>query len=118
MLGRIDAASNLSADAGRSWAALATAAARARAAATNSRRRWVIVASRLSSSDELTALEYVWMRFRIPKSPASAVTELTRDGEYVVLETVFSVNSQAVTLHERVPLIPGLDLPIQVMLRV
>ena len=49
---------------------------------------------------------------------STAVTKLTRDGEYVVLETVFSVNSQAVTLHERVPLIPGLDLPIQVMLRV
>jgi hypothetical protein len=49
---------------------------------------------------------------------STAVTKLTRDSEYVVLETVFSVNSQAVTLHERVPLIPGLDLPIQVMLRV
>jgi hypothetical protein len=49
---------------------------------------------------------------------STAVTKLTRDGEYVVLETVFSVNSQAVTLHERVPLVPGLDLPIEVMLRV
>jgi len=49
---------------------------------------------------------------------STAVTKLTRDGEYVVLETVFSVNTQAVTLHERVPLVPGLDLPIDVMLRV
>ena len=49
---------------------------------------------------------------------STAVTKLTRDGEYVVLETVFSVNSQAVTLHERVPLVPGLDLPVDVMLRV
>ena len=49
---------------------------------------------------------------------STAVTKLTRDGEYVVLETIFSVNSQAVTLHERVPLVPGLDLPIDVMLRV
>ena len=49
---------------------------------------------------------------------STAVTKLTRDGEYVVLETVLSVNGQAVTLHERVPLVPGLDLPIEVMLRV
>ena len=49
---------------------------------------------------------------------STAVTKLTRDGESVLLETVFSVNSQAVTLHERVPLVPGLDLPIEVMLRV
>ena len=48
----------------------------------------------------------------------TAVTKLTRDGEYVLLETVFTVSSQAVTLHERVPLVPGLDLPIEVMLRV
>ena len=49
---------------------------------------------------------------------STAVTKLTRDGESVVLETVFSVNAQAVTLHERVPRVPGLDLPIDVMLRV
>ena len=49
---------------------------------------------------------------------STAVTKLTRDGEYVLLETVFSVNNQAVTLHERVPRVPGLDLPIEVMLRV
>ena len=48
----------------------------------------------------------------------TATTKLTRDGEYVVLETEFSVNGQAVTMHERVPLVPGLDLPIEVMLRV
>jgi hypothetical protein len=48
----------------------------------------------------------------------AAVTKLTRDGEYIVLETVFTVNSQAVTLRERVPLVPGLDLPVEVMLRV
>ena len=49
---------------------------------------------------------------------STAVTKLTRDGEYIVLESVFSVNNQAVTLQERVPLVPGLDLPIEVMLRV
>ena len=50
--------------------------------------------------------------------PDTAVTKLTRDGEYVVLETVFTVNKQAVTLNERVPIVPGLDLPVEVMLRV
>ena len=49
---------------------------------------------------------------------STAETKLTRDGEYIVLETVFTVNKQAVTLNERVPLVPGLDLPIDVMLRV
>jgi len=48
----------------------------------------------------------------------TAVTKLTRDGDYVVFETVFTVNNQAVTLNERVPLVPGLGLPIEVMLRV
>ena len=48
----------------------------------------------------------------------TAVTKLTRDDDYLVLETVFTVNSQAVTLNERVPLVPGLDLPIDTMLRV
>ena len=49
---------------------------------------------------------------------STAVTKLSRDGEYVVLETVFTVNNQAVTMNERVPLVPGLDLPVEVMLRV
>jgi hypothetical protein len=49
---------------------------------------------------------------------STAVTRLTRDGEYVVLETVFTVNNQAVTMNERVPTVPGLDLPVEVMLRV
>ena len=53
-----------------------------------------------------------------PFGEGAAVTKLTRDGDYVVLETVFSVNTQAVTLHERVPLVPGLDLPIDATLRV
>lgn len=48
----------------------------------------------------------------------TAVTKLSRDGENVVLETVFTVNNQAVTLRERVPLVPGLDLPVDVTLRV
>ena len=48
----------------------------------------------------------------------TAETKLARDGEYIVLETVFTVNKQALTLRERVPLVPGLDLPIEVMLRV
>lgn len=48
----------------------------------------------------------------------TAITTLTRDGEHVVLETIFTVNNQAVTLNERVPLVPGLDLPVDVMLRV
>jgi hypothetical protein len=49
---------------------------------------------------------------------STAVTKLTRDGEYILLETVLSVNNQAVTLNERVPLVPGLNLPIEVTLRV
>ena len=49
---------------------------------------------------------------------STAETKLTRSGESIVLETVFTVNKQAVTLNERVPLVPGLDLPIEVMLRV
>lgn len=49
---------------------------------------------------------------------STAVTRLTRDGERVVLETVFTVNNQAVTMTERVPMVPGLDLPVEVMLRV
>ena len=48
----------------------------------------------------------------------TAVTKLTRDGEHIVLETLLTVNNQAVTLRERVPLVPGLELPIEVMLRV
>ena len=47
-----------------------------------------------------------------------AVTKLTRDGDVIVMETVFTVNKQAVTLTERVPLVPGLDLPVDVMIRV
>ena len=47
-----------------------------------------------------------------------AVTKLTRDGDDILLEAVFTVNKQAVTLTERVPLVPGLDLPVDVMLRV
>jgi hypothetical protein len=49
---------------------------------------------------------------------STAVTKLSRDGEYVVLETIFTVNNQAMTMRERVPLVPGLDLPVDVMLRV
>ena len=49
---------------------------------------------------------------------STAVTKLTRDGEHIVLEAVLSVNNQAVTLIERVPLVPGLNLPIDVTLRV
>ena len=49
---------------------------------------------------------------------SAAVTKLTRDGEYILLETVLSVNNQAVTVNERVPLVPGLELPVAVMLRV
>lgn len=49
---------------------------------------------------------------------STAVTKLSRDGEYIVLETIFTVNNQAVTMNERVPLVPGLDLPVDVMLRV
>jgi len=48
----------------------------------------------------------------------TAITKLTREGEQIVLETVFTVNNQAVTLNERVPLVPGLNLPIETMLRV
>ena len=47
-----------------------------------------------------------------------AVTKLTRDGDDILLEAVITVNKQAVTLTERVPLVPGLDLPVDVMLRV
>ena len=53
-----------------------------------------------------------------PYGPSTAVTKLTREGEHVVLETVFTVSNQAVTLRERLPLVPGLDLPVEVMLRV
>jgi len=53
-----------------------------------------------------------------PFGSSTAETKLTRAGEYIVLETVFTVNKQAVTMNERVPLVPGLDLPIEVMLRV
>lgn len=53
-----------------------------------------------------------------PFGAGVAVTKLTRDGDAVMLETVFTVNNQAVTLNERVPLVPGLDLPVEVMLRV
>ena len=49
---------------------------------------------------------------------STAVTRLTRTGDYVVLETVFTVNNQAVTMTERVPMVPGLNLPVEVMLRV
>jgi hypothetical protein len=49
---------------------------------------------------------------------STAVTRLTRGDDHVVLETVFTVNNQAVTMHERVPMVPGLDLPVEVMLRV
>ena len=49
---------------------------------------------------------------------STAETKLARDGESIVLETVFTVSKQALTLRERVPLVPGLDLPIEVMLRV
>jgi hypothetical protein len=48
----------------------------------------------------------------------TAITKLAREGEQIVLDTVFTVNNQAVTLHERVPLVPGLNLPIETMLRV
>ena len=48
----------------------------------------------------------------------TAVTKLTREGDQMVLETVFTVNNQAVTLNERVPLVPGLNLPVETMLRV
>ena len=48
----------------------------------------------------------------------TAITKLTREGEQIVLETVFTVNNQAVTLNERVPLVPGLNLPVETMLRV
>ena len=47
-----------------------------------------------------------------------AVTRLTRAGDDILLETVLTVNKQAVTLTERVPLVPGLNLPVEVMLRV
>lgn len=47
-----------------------------------------------------------------------AITRLTRVGGDILLETVFTVNKQAVTLTERVPLVPGLNLPVDVMLRV
>ena len=47
-----------------------------------------------------------------------AITKLTRDGDDLVLNTVFTVNNQAVTLTERVPLVPGLDLPVDAMVRV
>ena len=53
-----------------------------------------------------------------PYGAGTAVTKLTRDGEHIVLETVLTVNNQAVTLNERVPLVPGLDLPVDVTLRV
>ena len=53
-----------------------------------------------------------------PYGSSAAVTRLTRDGEHIVLETVLTVNNQAVTVNERVPLVPGLDLPIDVTLRV
>jgi len=53
-----------------------------------------------------------------PFGSGAAVTKMTRDGDHVVLESVFTVNNQAVTLNERVPLVPGLDLPVEVMLRV
>ena len=49
---------------------------------------------------------------------STAETKMTRVGEYIVLETVFTVSKQAVTMNERVPLVPGLDLPVEVMLRV
>jgi hypothetical protein len=49
----------------------------------------------------------------------TAVTRLNRQGEQVVLETVFTVNSQAVTVHELLPLVPtGFDLTVEVALRV
>jgi hypothetical protein len=48
----------------------------------------------------------------------TAVTKLTREGDVIVLETVFTVSKQAVTLRERVPLVPGLNLPVESMLRV
>jgi hypothetical protein len=47
-----------------------------------------------------------------------AITRLTRAGGDILLETVFTVNKQAVTLTERVPLVPGLNLPVDAMLRV
>ena len=53
-----------------------------------------------------------------PLGSSTAITRLTRDGDDVVLETVFTVSKQAVTLREKVPLKPGLELPVQVMLRV
>jgi hypothetical protein len=51
--------------------------------------------------------------------PDTAVTRLSRDGERVVLETVFTVNKQAVTMRELLPLVPkGFDLSVEVVLRV
>lgn len=54
-----------------------------------------------------------------PFGPDTAVTRLTREGDTLRLETVYTVNKQAVTMYELVPFVPrGSDLTIESVLRV
>jgi hypothetical protein len=107
---------------------------------------WVldVVRSRLTASDDerrVIKLGPTWLRLDIyrPTSPQpialiynldgsdnvnafgsdTAVTKLRREGERMLLETIFTVNNQPVTAQELMPLVPsGLDLPVEVILRV
>jgi hypothetical protein len=51
--------------------------------------------------------------------PGTATGKVSREGDGILLETVFTVNTQPVTLRETFPLRPdGLDLAVDVILRI